>query len=393
MAQTKLSLKKIFTSIAPLLFFIIADQAALVAIIEHTSAVAKEKWWLLYLLFALQIICAPLQAGFSDYFNRRKSLLVSISITFFSILLINSTPSDGILVLIISLIIKGIAGNTIPIAFAGFADATSGKHFRFCLALSICAYALGSWGQTTLSNYLSNEHLLAFIVLIMQFIALFIALVIFKDHEDRKTFIGAKKTIKLIHKEFHPIFLILKSRTFLLIVSIFFFSEIGFYQLLYRQEILRNYYLSSLSLQLGIGCCIGTLILKLSRLSNFKNIIYFLSASFLSLIALFLSFDNGKTLSHIEQLLFVVYSIGIGVSFPCLFYILSEKKPAHEQGKVYGIMESSDTIASTISYTFVMKSRHLSISNFISYSVLITSISMVLLLFLSNKYKDDCNKL
>src|ERR1700722_12078767 len=131
--------KRFFYSVAFLpLFFVLLDEAADTYLIHTSSEILSENHSvqekaLIYILLGLQIIFSPLQGGFSDYYLRRKSIIVSLSATLVSVLLLRISDSYGIVFLVSSIVLKGVLGNTLPIAWAGIADITSGKNVRFAL--------------------------------------------------------------------------------------------------------------------------------------------------------------------------------------------------------------------------------------------------------------------
>ena len=95
-------------------------------------------------MIVLQIVAAPIQAGFSDFYCRRKSLIVSLIFSCLSLVVLIFFKSIGLLSLIplvLVVFMNGMFGNTIPLAWAALAD-TQKKNLRFSLALTTGAYSI-----------------------------------------------------------------------------------------------------------------------------------------------------------------------------------------------------------------------------------------------------------
>ncbi|HEY5235970.1 MAG TPA: hypothetical protein VIJ14_07320, partial [Rhabdochlamydiaceae bacterium] len=68
-------------------------------------------------MLLLQVVAAPIQAGFSDFYCRKKSLIFSLGFSLVSIILLFFTKSTAILsaiFFILIVVIKGALGNTVP---------------------------------------------------------------------------------------------------------------------------------------------------------------------------------------------------------------------------------------------------------------------------------------
>ena len=92
----------------------------------------------------LQIFAAPVQAGFSDFYCRKKSLIVSLVFSCLSLIILIFFKSRNLLSivpLVFVVIVNGLLGNTIPLAWAALADSQK-KNLRFSLALATGAYSL-----------------------------------------------------------------------------------------------------------------------------------------------------------------------------------------------------------------------------------------------------------
>lgn len=95
-------------------------------------------------MLVLQIFAAPIQAGFSDFYYRKKSLVVSLVFSCLSLIILiffKSRNLLSILPLILVVLMNGLFGNTIPLAWAALAD-TQKTNLRFALALTTGAYSI-----------------------------------------------------------------------------------------------------------------------------------------------------------------------------------------------------------------------------------------------------------
>lgn len=96
-------------------------------------------------MIILQILAAPVQAGFSDFYCRKKSLIVSLAFTSLSLIILIFFKSKHLLTLfplVLVALMNGIFGNTVPLAWAALADIKK-TNFRFSLALTTGAYSVG----------------------------------------------------------------------------------------------------------------------------------------------------------------------------------------------------------------------------------------------------------
>jgi len=68
--------------------------------------------------------------------------------------------------------------------------------------------------------------------------------------------------------------------------------------------------------------------------------------STVSVITIFIASIFGVQYSYYVSILaYVVFSFGYGFFIPCLFSMISKVRQPHEQGKIYGLIDSVDTIA------------------------------------------------
>ncbi len=95
-------------------------------------------------MIVLQIFAAPVQAGFSDFYCRKKSLIISLVFSCLSLIILIFFKSRNLLSmipLVLVVFMNGALGNTIPLAWAALADSQK-KNLRFSLALTTGAYSI-----------------------------------------------------------------------------------------------------------------------------------------------------------------------------------------------------------------------------------------------------------
>lgn len=389
-----------------LLYFVFLDEMSNTFIIHTSSSrMFPEKSWLkentlVCSLLGLQIIFASLQSGFSDYYLRRKSLIVSISATLLSLLLLKFSIDGSIWFLIFSVILKGMLGNTLPLAWAGIADETHRKNIRFFLALSICALAIGSWSSLLTIPLLPSKFFCILIILAI-ILGLF-ATYFYSDPEDiphDRTRIhvnekacqteDSKKNnfLHLVSKDFFSLYRLWKNPLNFLALNAFLFSEISFYQILFRVEILHNYRcFLQVPLAIGLGYTAGTVALKFIKAKDQAVSSLGLAISVIAILLMNVIFSFG----HTDQIilfttLFSLYSFGFALFTPSLFSIITIKENLHAQGKYYGLLESTDGLASLITFILVFHSKNMSCSSVLNTSSIILLICSIIFLFVLKK--------
>ena len=120
---------------------VVGDNSILRIFNTQTSSIALI---LSIVMIVLQIFAAPIQAGFSDFYCRKKSLIISLVFSCLSLVILIFFKSKDLLSLIplvFVVFLNGIFGNTIPLAWAALAD-TQKKSLRFSLALTTGAYSV-----------------------------------------------------------------------------------------------------------------------------------------------------------------------------------------------------------------------------------------------------------
>lgn len=232
--------------------------------------------------------------------------------------------------------------------------------------------------------YLCENTAFFYYTLVFLIIGLIIAIFFFKDVKDKPKaeFIEKKSFLQLIIDECVGIYHISKKPLNFFVLLSFLFSEISFYQILFRIEVFNYYYcLIPVPLSIGIGYTLGTIFLKFTRASDETVTVIGLIASIVSLalITLISILKIQNTLNF--TIFYAIYSFGYAFFTPAIFSIISPKGHPHLQGKIYGILESIDSFASLLTFIFIFSLKKLSCINLLIFSLIMILISAIFLLF------------
>lgn len=301
----------------------------------------------LFIVFvSLQIIFAPLQAGLSDFYCRKKSIifcLVCITISTCVSSLYNYRPD----LLILAALLFGIAGNLVSISRAGLLDLIfPHQHFRFYIGLSTVAIALGYCFSAILFRILPIFVILLLVILGLM-AGIFIAHFYFIDIKDTQPFRHREKFS--LSREVYSLWNDLLSKPlFLLIFLTYFFLEVAFYEMFFDYTAMSaDSFLFSVVV-MSLGYIMGAFIIKTHNLTDETWLKIGFFCSFITLI-LFISIPIDRLL-FLRLTFFVLFSLGYGLSIPCLFSLLSKQEASHSQGRIYGLIDSFDASALLISY-------------------------------------------
>lgn len=363
--------KKFFNHLLfSLLFLIFLDQYALTAI--YTMNPRHGEMWPIYVLLVCQVICSPIQSGFSDNYCRKKSLILAVISTFVSVFFLKFGVEYSFSFYLIAILLKGILGNIFPLALAGIADVTLKNKFRFALALAICIMAFGNWSTLIFSTKISGDFFYLSSVLLSIF-GMIVLTFFFQDIEDDK------KRNRNFREEFFSDFVkecrliaaIVRKPVFFWGLIAFFFSEAAFYQIFLRADTQINPFLKPLPYEFGIGNILGTIFIAFLKMSNKKMIVYSVLVSFLSLVVSIVLLWFGMSSGFILGLFFGGFSFGISFFYPALFSGLSHEKGIHDQGKLYGLLDSYDSLASFGVFGVILLSKNANLFTIFSLALLI----------------------
>lgn len=331
--------------------------------------------FILYGSFLLvQVIMAPLQAGFSDFYCRKRSIIASLCCSAISLIFMIfyfKAVFLQALVLPIAALIKASVGNTLPLAWAGIAD-TRTRDYRFSLGLSTSTIAIGYLALIIIETVF-KELTSLFIIL---FLFAFLIPIFFKkffdliDRKSQRKTVADELGLETIENQrrisyfFKLLFLDYKSiwkdflkckrfRTGLL--GVFFLEEISFYSIHALGVDLAIKGFTDVTILMIAGYLFGVSMLKYYKdTSDEKLINNGYKISILSFLPIFIlhHFFTPDLLHWILTSCCFIYSFGVALIVPSLFSILSKERKPHEQGKIYGLIDSTDTIALLLALIF-----------------------------------------
>lgn len=344
-----MTLKRSSVFLILLLLFIILDEAlnnTVIGVFAKGKGISSFVWPLIFL--GLQIIAAPIQAGYSDFYCRKKSLYVSLFVSLMSLVLVVWFNCFSQIILLLILLLKGGLGNTLPLALAGLSD-VSVKNFRFSLGLATSSMAMG-YILLSGTNHLFGEDSSRLIIIALFIIALFLCYKFFKDPKDllkkkRRNLEVWKQKFSLM-KEISSMWrdFILNKR-FRRALFAFLMWEYSFYVIALLEVDLSIEFFKLISLVMPSGYLLGVFILNFLKNKNHDVINWGYKIAIISLLCFFIStyiFGHSKTAL---ALCYFFYSVGFAFMIPGLFAMLSQEHGNHEQGKIYGLIDSFDTIA------------------------------------------------
>lgn len=337
-------------------------------------------------MLLLQIVATPIQAGFSDFYCRKKSLIIALSaslvsvcfVTIYDMQILYWTP-----ILIMVNFIKGCLGNTTSLAWAAIGDTQKGN-FRISFALSTAMFAVAYiflfYAKTVFSGNSLNLVIIGIFVILI-----FVCIKFFDDVRDKHHRIGTRDHLRLSLKQ------LIKRELILLVKEVikkgtrrallaFFFWEVSIYTILVATLDLGAINFWQLPAWMWFGYLVGVWALKqMSHLSDVKLLKYGYWVSFLSLVPYFFIFNNEKYGIYILALCYFCHTLGNALLSPTLFAILSKTRKSHEQGKTYGLVDSVDTIALLIASISVIISKNYNLPTvwIVLYSFITFSVSWI----------------
>jgi len=396
----KLNTSKLYPLFIILIIFlnIITDQSINTIILESIQPLdINYSGWLTNGFMILSIPGSLLLAGWSDFHCRRKTIILTLIFAFISYIFIATYNLFGIKGFgISSLAIKALLGSVTPICFATLADIISRRRFRNVLALAIVAYSIGIWTPIYFKSLLEAGS--GFLLIFAFFVTLPIlgTFLFVKDEKfDNVKFYKNPANLKsfftFFKKDTKLIILFLMSPIVAPALICFFFGEISYYQFLLRGELLSNanFYVSQ-TLFIAIGYYIGTLILLTLGWLNFKDMTCIKLGLIISILssAIILLEHYLQITNPIHTNIFIsLFSIGFSLVTPSLFASLSKISKVEEQGKIYGSLDSTDTLATLSSALIIKRTKFSPIYLILFFTFLIFSISCIFFLRFLKKYK------
>ncbi|NGX28194.1 MAG: hypothetical protein K940chlam1_00369 [Candidatus Anoxychlamydiales bacterium] len=337
-----------------LLFCLLAIQFLYIAIIRIDPLV-RDKIFIPLMVSSLAFFFAPIQGGLSDYYCRKKSLLFALLIVLIaSIFFVFWFVWHKQVYLFIYIFMLGIAGNVAPIALSAFKDITRKfTNFRFFICLALFYYFIGDFGHLVSKYFASSKTILetGFFFIIGCIILVFL---IFKDAKDRELPEQRPSIIEQIKYIYHNF---LENKVFMIGLIGFLFLEVSLYQFSFRTEVFDGFLSRVAPLQMILGAMLGLAFLKFSKMKDENIFIFALIGSFICYLVLFLAnfFDFITRPYSMGLLLF--FGFNYSLLYSSLYCLFTRKRHHHDHGKIFGLLDSIDSISYVVAIIIVFVIR------------------------------------
>lgn len=367
-----------------LLFFILIRQITYAATITLSKEIVPLEQVDIYIagFYLLQCIAAPFQASYSDHCCRRNSLVFGFMMIVIGHIFLFLGLEFGVPFYIVSLIINGALGNIFPIAIAGLVETKFSKNPRITMGFATCMVAL-AW----IIYYYCIQNfpflLIFWSITLLAALCSALALTCFQDNRDQEP-----ATPYSIKNEILSVKNTLNTRWFLLMIKAYFLTDVAFYFYYY-------YPISKLN-ELDIAIIINTIaggyilgnflqmFMKTKDTSGFKIGV---SLSVFATAVLLVCDYYGKDLgSHLCMVFTLLLAIGYGIFDPCIYSYISKGQSEHKQGKIFGLIDSADNFAETITGLTLLFWTQLSLTK-VHFSILLLFLVAIPLLIGSIRAK------
>ena len=326
----------------PYLFIFVYNLVKSGIVLVLPSVLKEEAVYFFFITFALQAVFSPLQGAVSDHYCRKKSLLVSFIAIAISQLIIFYSFKIGVQLLIYGIILNGVLGNGEVLARAALIDVYYSANRRKVIGWGFIAkmvpFALT--GVVLLTGYYSETIFLYYF-----WVTLFCVLLIAFMFKDRRDLAPRRKIHHVILEDLKIGLGFLKNKSFYLGFLGLFFFELAYDFSFYYQDaaVSRRFVEAQMVIFFSLGFIVGTLSLFQLKISNKKAIILGLilgiaGHGFSTVISL------AKTTWMQQSLGFFIFQFGAGICFTGIFSFFSKCELPHKQGKLFGLMDSIQTL-------------------------------------------------
>lgn len=325
-----------------LLFCLLAIQFLNIAIIR-IDPVVRDKIFIPLMISAIAFFFAPIQGGLSDYYCRKKSLLFALLIVLIaSIFFVFWFVWHKQVYLYIYIIMLGMAGNVAPIALSAFKDITRKfTNFRFFICMALFYYFIGDFGHLV-SNYFASSKTILEVGFFLIIGCIILVFLIFKDAKDREFPEHRPSIIEQIKYIYHNF---LENKFFMIGLIGFFFLEVSLYQFSFRTEVFDGFLSRVAPLEMILGVMIGLSFLKFSKIRDEYIFIFALIGAFICYLVLFIGnfFDFISDIYSMGLLLF--FGFNYSLIYSTLYCLFTRKRHHHDHGKIFGLIDSIDSIS------------------------------------------------
>ncbi|NRA89714.1 MAG: MFS transporter [Simkaniaceae bacterium] len=331
-------------------------------VIAHVDVEVISAVWV-----GLQVIFATFFGLISDRFCRKKIVVLGLISSLISVVLLEKGFYWS------AVFINGILGNVEPIARAAYCDVQ--VHHKMepnilntFLMLPI-PYIVLSFNYHLFSDYAFN------FIIIFATIVLFLFTILFKDRRDaesRKEAFAALKTLKAKYFNLPSMGLL----------AAFYLTNSGWWILTYFaeghlavQELLKYFFL-----MIGLSFLAGAILGRIYLFKPEKGIpILFLAVVILLIFDYLFHVIIGN---DIISSTFMHFTIIGGIALPLIYAYYGNKAGVHEQGTVYGILESARSLTE---FSGPMLLSWIALTSVNAVIIPLSIVSLFLVLFLKRK--------
>lgn len=371
-----------------LLFSILIAQLTTVIFISKLYLVTDRSsdWGIFY--YSLALVCAIPQAGFSDVFGRKRHLLFSavfilLAISYLSLMCFIEFSSKQISSFAWSLfttlpacLLFGVAGNLIPIAY-GSLSALKVHDFRTAVGASSACIGFG-WAIAAILDTFIPVWAALTLTIILQALSVFVIKYYFYSQENLEN-PTQNRDITAVLSSYRWLFFMISVTGGLAALGAYFFSETTFYSIYSLGEDggSKTVIDKMLGLYMSFGYAVGVYSLWKTRCSDRNGIKTGVIISLISLVLFMLykfvledDFVVFKKFHLIEGCFKFFLAFGFGCFVPSLFSSMSSKTESRHAGRLFGVIDTTDTFA-LVSSTFIEKFKNsLKLKNAIIYALL-----------------------
>lgn len=366
-------------SVSLLFVFLVFDVICNNLILSTLKEASNGKFLFIGLLL-VQIVISPIQTGLSNFYGKKKGLIVSLSATLVSlILLLLYSPHmlPYFIMLVIALFAKGGAGNTIPIVWSAIGDIHS-KNERFFYAISEACYAIGFLLLLLMNKTLPGVSSLVLLVSIAALVVISCKRK-FKDKEDAQ----CEHALSFRHYlalEPRLIFCDLKDFWFSFLGLSFFFWEVSLYSMLILCADFHEPSVPFLEIFMMLGYLVGSAAMKFcTKFSHHSLIKYGYIIATFSLAPYVISTIFFQSSYLLLVISYFFHAVGNAILCPTLLSVMSGNSIKGQKERRFGILESVDTFSILVVSPIIIlwKSLNLSIFYIVLFSFLTMAISWI----------------
>lgn len=355
-----------------LLFFIFVGELGLAAIVYLASAITEEyAVAVFFAVYFLQFITSTIQGGISDHSLRKKSLIVAFNAVLIGQIFFLLAFKHHFM-LIGAIALYGFLGNITPIARAALADTELRDNFRLSVGLSTIAIAVG-WVLMAFAAYYMQPFIGCILVTVLCFACNFFVRYI-KDPKDKPFYEPFS-----IRNELSVITSLFKHPEIYWGLGGYFIAEVAFYQIFARGKgQVHDPQVRFIVTTWVAGYILGAVLQHfIFRARKEKAGIMWgscISIAAMLFLIIFTTFDVENRI--LLALANASFAFGFGFFIPCVFSIVSQRYKPHLQGKIYGLIDSIDSLALVIAVWINHMPSKFSLTTLMTTSLILTVIAL-----------------